>query len=124
MIAGAVGCDPAGATRPAGGMITLMKRTAGSVLCALLLAGVLTPSRVAACTTFCLRHGPSVILGKNYDWHLGMGFVVRNGRGVAKQADAAQGTSPARWVSRFGSLTFNQYGHEFPSGGVNEAGVP
>jgi choloylglycine hydrolase len=100
-----------------------MKRLTAAILFALLVAGVLTPSHVAACTTFCLRHGPGVILGKNYDWHLGMGLVLRNGRGIAKQADAPQGTASARWVSRFGSLTFNQYGREFPSGGMNEVGL-
>ena len=100
-----------------------MKRLALTILCTLVAALILAPSRLVACTTFCLRRGPSVILGKNYDWHLGMGFVVRNGRGIAKQSDAAPGSTPARWTSRFGSLTFNQYGREFPSGGMNEAGL-
>jgi choloylglycine hydrolase len=26
------------------------------------------------------------------------------------------------WTSRYGSITFNQYGREFPSGGINEKG--
>ena len=30
---------------------------------------------------------------------------------------------PFTWTSRFGSLTFNQYGREFPSGGINEKGL-
>ena len=30
---------------------------------------------------------------------------------------------PASWVSRYGSVTFNQYGREFPNGGMNEAGL-
>jgi choloylglycine hydrolase len=104
-------------------MLVRMRRWAVSIPCVLLMALCLAPSRVAACTTFCLRHGPGVILAKNYDWHLGMGYVVRNARGVAKQADAGEEAAPARWVSRFGSLTFNQYGREFPSGGMNEAGL-
>jgi choloylglycine hydrolase len=29
----------------------------------------------------------------------------------------------AEWVSKYGSVTFNQYGREMPSGGMNEAGL-
>jgi penicillin V acylase-like amidase (Ntn superfamily) len=29
----------------------------------------------------------------------------------------------AEWVSRYGSVTFNQYGREMPNGGINEAGL-
>ena len=27
------------------------------------------------------------------------------------------------WVSKYGSITFNQYGKEFPTGGMNEKGL-
>ena len=27
------------------------------------------------------------------------------------------------WTSKYGSATFNQYGREFPMGGMNEAGL-
>jgi penicillin V acylase-like amidase (Ntn superfamily) len=30
---------------------------------------------------------------------------------------------PAVWTSKFGSVTFNQYGREMPFGGMNEAGL-
>ena len=30
---------------------------------------------------------------------------------------------PARWTSKFGSVTFNQYGKDNPMGGVNERGL-
>jgi choloylglycine hydrolase len=30
---------------------------------------------------------------------------------------------PAQWVSKYGSVTFNQYGREMPCGGMNEAGL-
>src|SRR5438045_4530915 len=29
----------------------------------------------------------------------------------------------AYWTSRFASVTFNQYGRDFPTGGMNEAGL-
>jgi choloylglycine hydrolase len=27
------------------------------------------------------------------------------------------------WISKYGSITFNQYGREFPTGGMNEKGL-
>ncbi len=75
-----------------------------------------------ACTTFCLRQGRPVF-GKNYDWSVGDGLLVVNKRGVAKTAMAAPGQRPASWASKYGSVTFNQYGREFPHGGMNEAGL-
>ncbi len=82
-----------------------------------------------ACTTFCLKRGSQAVFGKNYDWGVGDGLVTVNKRGVAKtalippQEKPGSQEKPARWVSRYGSLTFNQYGREFPNGGMNEAGL-
>jgi choloylglycine hydrolase len=73
------------------------------------------------CTTFCLEGGRSLVFGKNYDWGVEVGMVVVNRRGLAKTAFTED--NPARWTSRYGSVTFNQYGREFPSGGMNEAGL-
>jgi len=74
-----------------------------------------------ACTTFCLQRGPAGVFGKNYDWNLGDGLVIVNKKGVAKRSILPDG--PARWTSKYGSVTFNQYGREFPSGGMNEKGL-
>lgn len=91
---------------------------------ALLLAlATLEASPAPACTTFCLQRGRQAVFGKNYDWSVGDGLVIVNKRGVAKTAALPPQEKPARWVSRFGSLTFNQYGREFPNGGMNEAGL-
>ena len=75
-----------------------------------------------ACTTFCLRDDGRILFGKNYDWNVGDGLLVVNQRGIARQADMPD-DRPASWVSRYGSVTFNQYGRDFPSGGMNEAGL-
>ena len=75
-----------------------------------------------ACTTFCLRDDGRILFGKNYDWNVGEGLLVVNQRGMARTADIP-GDKPASWVSRYGSVTFNQYGRDFPSGGMNEAGL-
>lgn len=92
----------------------------------LLALAVLVPALAAApapraCTTFCFLQDGAPVFGKNYDWNVADGLVIVNKRGVAKQA-LAQG-DPLRWTSRYGSVTFNQYGREFPSGGINEQGL-
>ncbi len=74
-----------------------------------------------ACTTFCFERGDTRVFGKNYDWDVEDGLVVVNKRGVTKTAFTEE--NPATWTSRFGSVTFNQYGREFPSGGINEKGL-
>jgi choloylglycine hydrolase len=76
-----------------------------------------------ACTTFVLRDGEVVLFGKNYDWSLGDGLLVVNPRGLARTALVGPGVRPAAWTSRFGSVTFNQYGVASPSGGINEKGL-
>lgn len=97
-------------------------------LAARILAGVagwlllLAGGDAGACSTFCLRSDEQVVFGKNYDWSIGQGLLVVNKRNVARGAVAGDGR-PARWVSRHGSVTFNQFGRDFPSGGINEAGL-
>lgn len=78
-----------------------------------------------ACTTFNLRGGEVNIFGKNYDWMVEEGAVIINKRGVAKTAMKIKDETgtPASWKSKYGSITFNQYGHEFALGGMNEAGL-
>jgi penicillin V acylase-like amidase (Ntn superfamily) len=94
-----------------------------------LLAGILfviavlaaAPS-APACTAF-LQDGV-LLAGKNLDWMLDEGLLTVNKKGVSKRAmvlDPQEKT--AQWVSQYGSVTFNQYGREMPSGGINEAGL-
>lgn len=75
------------------------------------------------CTTFVLRDSGMVLFGKNYDWSLGDGLLVVNPRGLARTALVDPGVRGAAWTSRYGSVTFNQYGVASPSGGINEAGL-
>jgi penicillin V acylase-like amidase (Ntn superfamily) len=74
-----------------------------------------------ACTTFCLRGKGEVLFGRNYDWDIGDALIFVNKRGVAKTS--TEEPKPAKWVSKYGSVTFNQYGRENPTGGMNEAGL-
>lgn len=75
------------------------------------------------CTTFVLHDGELVLFAKNYDWSLGDGLLVVNPRGLQRTAMVPAGVRAASWTSRFGSVTFNQYGVASPSGGINEAGL-
>src|SRR5215470_19848104 len=77
----------------------------------------------SACTTLCLRQDGRVVFGKNYDFGFDDGLLIVNKRGVARSADGDADKHAARWVSRFGSVTFNQFGRDQPMGGMNEAGL-
>lgn len=90
-------------------------------LLAFALLPLFLPSDLYACTTFCLKSNGELLFGKNYDWMIGDGMVFVNKRGVSKSS--SEETNPARWVSKYGSVTFNQYGWESPSGGMNEEGL-
>ncbi|HEX5132386.1 MAG TPA: linear amide C-N hydrolase [Candidatus Krumholzibacteria bacterium] len=85
------------------------------------LALALIAQQPRACTTFCFNGDGNLVFGKNYDWGIGMGLVVVNKRLVMKRAFVDEGAFV--WTSRYGSVTFNQYGREFPCGGMNEAGL-
>jgi choloylglycine hydrolase len=85
----------------------------------LVLPGV--PTR--ACTSFLVKHPDGPLMAKNYDWDVADGLLVINPRGLAKTALVDDGLKPVRWTSRYGSVTFNQYGREFPIGGMNEEGL-
>jgi penicillin V acylase-like amidase (Ntn superfamily) len=78
--------------------------------------------KVFACTTFCIHTETELVFGKNYDWTISYGLVFVNKKDVEKTAFISKGT-PAKWISKYGSVSFNQFGREFPSGGMNEAGL-
>ena len=85
----------------------------------LTLAVLLAASDAYPCTTFCLARDGVSLFGRNYDFEIGQGYVMTNRRGVHKRSMA--GTLD--WTSRYGSVTFNQWGREFPMDGMNEAGL-
>jgi penicillin V acylase-like amidase (Ntn superfamily) len=89
----------------------------------MLTSQVLLTDQALACTTFCLIGKGEVLFGRNYDWMIGDALIFVNKRGVAKTASVGDSTNPAKWVSKYGSVTFNQYGRENPTGGMNEAGL-
>lgn len=79
-----------------------------------------------ACSTFSYLSNGGTIVGKSYDWHVGHGMAIVNKRNVQKKAVIATTSDEGaivEWVSKYGSLTFNQHGREFPISGVNEEGL-
>lgn len=97
-----------------------MKKTSVIVFTILLVFSIFS-NQALACTTFCLKNKGEVLFGKNYDWNIGDGLILVNKRGVDKEG--ADEKNAAKWLSKYGNVTFNQYGRENPSGGMNEAGL-
>ena len=100
-------------------MMNAMKKFLGT----LLVLTVLQPYAALPCTTFRLKNGDAFIFGRNYDWEVESAYIIVNKRNVAKTALLNGPGTPAQWSSKYGSVTFNQYGREFPLGGMNEAGL-
>src|SRR3954470_18951212 len=90
----------------------------------LLLAGVCLlclPS--FACTTFFINKDGQLVFGRNYDWVTETGVVHTNLRDQVKTSLPLENGKTTSWISKWGSVTFNQYGKEFPNGGMNEKGL-
>lgn len=100
---------------------------AQSTLAHILLSGcflLLCASPAIPCSSFLMKQGNTQWMGKSYDWHDGNGLLIVNKRHVKKVAFLpSRLLKPARWTSRFGSVTFTQYGREHPLGGINEKGL-
>jgi penicillin V acylase-like amidase (Ntn superfamily) len=75
------------------------------------------------CTTFFINKNGQMIFGRNYDWVTDAGMVCTNLRGLSKTSMKADEGTTISWVAQYGSITFNQYGKEFPTGGMNEKGL-
>ena len=81
-------------------------------------------SQSLACTTFNFTDNGMSVVGKSYDWGLGHGMIAANKRHVAKTSVVASAADqPMQWTSAYSSVTFSQFGVEFPLGGINEQGL-
>ena len=75
------------------------------------------------CTTFVLRQQNKIVFGRNLDWITGSGLLMTNPRNVKKIALVDPSQKPIQWISKYGSITFNQIGRDLPYGGMNETGL-
>ena len=78
---------------------------------------------VNACTTFVINDSIDLVYGRNYDFDLGSCLIVVNKSELEKQAFVPPPNEPAKWTSKYGSITFNQIGIDAPMGGMNEKGL-
>jgi penicillin V acylase-like amidase (Ntn superfamily) len=83
---------------------------------------IMASNSAITCTTFLLSRDGHYVFGRNYDWSTDAGMICTNARGLYKTSMSEQGNQVS-WTSVFGSVTFNQFGKEFPMGGMNEAGL-
>jgi hypothetical protein len=84
---------------------------------------ILITSNAYPCTTFVLRTEKGLVFGRNLDWITGTGLVLTNPRNLEKIALVDPSERAIKWVSKFGSITFNQVGRDLPYGGMNESGL-
>lgn len=93
-------------------------------LLGLFLAAAVLPAAVHPCTTFCMKDkSGNLLFGRNFDFPTGLGQVHINQRNVQKTSMIPSPERSFTWSSKYGSITFNQNGREFPYGGINEAGL-
>jgi penicillin V acylase-like amidase (Ntn superfamily) len=76
-----------------------------------------------ACTTFFINTPTQKVFGRNYDWMIATGQIIENKRGLVKKSMVKEDETGISWTSKYGSMTFNQFGKEFPLGGMNEKGL-
>jgi len=76
-----------------------------------------------ACTTFVIKTENELVFGRNLDWLSDIGIIAVNKRNVNKTSLVFPPEKPIDWTSKYGSVSFNQYGVEFPFGGINEKGL-
>jgi penicillin V acylase-like amidase (Ntn superfamily) len=87
------------------------------------LALVLMHADAQSCTTFCLKTENHLLVGKNLGFYTGVGFISVNKRNLKKTSFPIPMQQSISWTARYGSITFNQVGKEFPYGGMNEKGL-
>jgi len=74
-----------------------------------------------ACTVMRLSYGDRLLIARNHDWGTGGGLLIVNPRGISKKAITP--VNPAEWTSKYGSVSFAQFGREIPFAGMNEKGL-
>lgn len=93
-----------------------------ALLAAMVGAFTITTIRPAtACTVMRMTIQGQLVIARNHDWPFGEALVITNHRGIEKTSLAP--IKPATWVSKYGSVSFCQFGREIPFAGMNEKGL-
>ena len=94
---------------------------APKLLLATIVFLVLITEPTNACTVVRFQIGDDFLVARNHDWRFGEGLIVVQPRGLSKTGITT--VRPAKWNSRFGSVSFTQFGRGIPFAGMNEAGL-
>jgi len=78
---------------------------------------------VLACTAFVLRDSNSTVLGFSFDFHVASHCIYVNKRNVERNRYLLLAEKPIKWVSKYGSITYNLLGKDWPHSGMNKAGL-
>lgn len=94
-----------------------------------LLATLMYSVSFSACSVFLLKGKDHCVVGFNENWKTMPGMIVVNKRDVQKRNISWENLTTdhvhyaKEWISRYGSVTFNLLGYDFPCYGVNEKGL-
>ena len=101
-----------------------MRKFISLILSFLLSLGILVNSALA-CTAFSFKTTEGIFYAANLDYFIRPdGIVFINRRGILKEGLSKSTTGKTeKWVSKYGSVTFNIAGRGFVWGGMNEAGL-
>lgn len=77
------------------------------------------------CTTFSLVENSHLIFARNLDVDYEPGIIFINPRDISKTAyfSKKSNETPVKWISKYGSITFNQISRDIPHGGMNDEGL-
>ncbi|MFK8112709.1 MAG: linear amide C-N hydrolase [Rubripirellula sp.] len=99
----------------------MRRKVSQNVLFTMLMLILVGVSTASACTIMRFSTDGGLLIARNHDWSFGRGLLIVNKRGIEKKGISP--IKPAKWVSRFGSVSFVQYGREIPFAGMNEKGL-
>lgn len=94
-----------------------------SIYALILLQTIVFAAPAFPCSAVSIKSDNGVFDGRNLDWDYGHGLLIANPRNLKKTALLGAPFTRAEWLSKYGSLTFNQAGRELPYGGINEKGL-
>ena len=100
-----------------------MKKGKNPFLVFILILLLINSTSIFPCTTFVLKNNRSLLFGRNLDWYIGTGLLIVNKKNIEKTALIDSTENPIKWISKYGSVTFNQVGRDLPYGGMNETGL-
>lgn len=76
-----------------------------------------------ACTSIAIEGKNGLLLGQNYDFAYEHGAVFVNPSKLQKISLHNPPETPIKWLAKYASISFSQFGMELPTSGMNEQGL-